>query len=585
MTVMRMLRPAAAVALLWAAAACATASPAPPTYSERLAEAEAVRSANPAKFEALLGELTRRIGEAAPRERDQLAYLKAYQLGYSGRFDLAATAATRLFESSADVDLRVRAGSLVVNSKAATRDFTEGLLFLDRTMALVDQVRSREVRHHAWSAAGVIYNQVGQFELGRQYAELILGDGVEGRTACFAGTLRLEALGQLHALPDEPATITAVIEQCLASGERVLVNFARIQLANHRLDREGPRAALAALEPHLPEIESTRYPRLVGEVHSMLAQFHFALGRTDAAESHARKAIANSAGIANSLPLVMAHKVLYDVAMKRQDDASALEQYRLFAEADKAFMDTVKTRELAYQLARHETLEKSRQIELLANQNRVLQLEQEVAAKTAQATRLLVLLMAVLLAFIGYFAWKTKKTQVSFRRLAETDALTGASNRHHFSRLAAQALDYARRSGSGACLVMFDLDEFKAINDRFGHAVGDWVLQQVAASSREACRKQDLFGRIGGEEFAFLLVGADADAGREFAEQCRRRLAAIDTAPTGHRFRVSASFGVAGSGDGRLDFYTLLVSADAAMYAAKRGGRDRVALHEDSPGP
>ncbi len=81
--------------------------------------------------------------------------------------------------------------------------------------------------------------------------------------------------------------------------------------------------------------------------------------------------------------------------------------------------------------------------------------------------------LAGLLGTIALWAWRTKKAQLLFRRLAETDALTGISNRMHFSRRAEEALDYCRKDGEDAGLVMFDLDEFKAINDRFGHAVGD----------------------------------------------------------------------------------------------------------------
>ena len=207
----------------------------------------------------------------------------------------------------------------------------------------------------------------------------------------------------------------------------------------------------------------------------------------------------------------------------------------------------------------------------------MLQLEQRVAQEAARNTQLLAALLAAMLAFIAYFAWKTKRTQITFRRLAETDTLTGVSNRHHFSRRAAEALAYCREDGEDVALVMFDLDRFKEINDQFGHAVGDWVLVQVAQTCRAACRKNDLFGRIGGEEFAVLLVGADHAAAAELAQTCRARLARIDTADTGRQFSVSASFGIATARTVGYDFHALLARADEAMYSAKRDGRDRVA--------
>ncbi|WP_146907073.1 GGDEF domain-containing protein [Arenimonas daejeonensis] len=108
---------------------------------------------------------------------------------------------------------------------------------------------------------------------------------------------------------------------------------------------------------------------------------------------------------------------------------------------------------------------------------------------------------------------------------------------------------------------MFDLDEFKTINDRHGHATGDWVLQQVGSACRSVCRKNDLFGRLGGEEFAFLLTGADSASALQLAQDCRRRLAQIDTADTGAKFRITASFGVAATADSGYDFQMLLARA------------------------
>src|SRR5690606_24407625 len=100
------------------------------------------------------------IGSASVAQREQLDYLKAYQLSYSGRYDLGIQAAKELFENSQDVSVRFRAGSLIVNSYASTRDFAEGLRYLNQTLALIDQIKDPELRHHAWAAGGSISNHV-----------------------------------------------------------------------------------------------------------------------------------------------------------------------------------------------------------------------------------------------------------------------------------------------------------------------------------------------------------------------------------------------------------------------------------------
>ena len=560
----------------------AQASLAAEPYGRLLTRAEQVRSADPRGFAAVLTELEARQGEATDHEARRLRYLKAYQQAYSGRYDLAIESAAALFEATEDVDLQVRAGALIVNSRAATREFTEGLIFLDKVLALVPRARDPEARHHGWSAAGVIYNQVGQHDLARHYAELMLADGVEGRTACFADTLRLEALGYLDQRPDDPGIVQAAIDRCLASGEKMLANFGRLQMAHLLADHDDRPAAIALLRDHLAEMEATRYPRLLGEVHSLLAQLELAEDDVAAAEQHAAKAIENSAGIAFSMPLVLAHQVLYETARARGDDADALEQYRLYAEADRAYLNTVKARELAFQMAKHETLQKNQMIDQLHSQNRVLQLEQKVAQQQTRNVQLLLALLAVLLASLGLWGYRTKRTQVVFRRLAEVDGLTGVSNRHYFSRRAAEALDACRKNGEDVAMVMFDLDRFKAINDEYGHAIGDWVLTEVATHCRNAIRKNDLFGRLGGEEFAFLLVGADHVAAAELAQACRARMHRIDTADTGRQFTISASFGIATAKSAGYDLHTLMARADEAMYRAKNAGRDRVEQYAEA---
>ncbi|MBW8312679.1 MAG: GGDEF domain-containing protein [Rhizobium sp.] len=548
-------------------------------FQTLLEKAEDVRSTDPATFERALGELNTFVGEADERQRQHLRYLKAYQLAYGGRYDLAIAEAEVLLRESDDVVIRLRAGALAANSAAATRDFIRGLRHMDEALALIDQVQDRDLRHNVLLVAAILVNQIGQYELGRDYSEQILSDQPDHRNRCYASHLRLESRLNLDTLDDPDEAILASAADCEAHGEVVGANLIRLHLARHWAKQDRSSSALGLLQQYLPQVKEARYPRLLAEFHSLLAERNLSLGALDAARRHAELAVESSAGIAQSMPLIVAEHVLFKVAMARGDTEAALVHHMRYAQADKAYLDEVKARELAFQLARHETSRKVQDIELLRRQNQVLQLEQEVAAQATRNTQLVVLLLAGLLGTIALWAWRTKKAQLLFRRLAETDALTGISNRMHFSRRAEEALEYCRKDGEDAGLVMFDLDEFKAINDRFGHAVGDWVLRQVADTCSAVCRKHDRFGRLGGEEFAFLLVGCDLGSSIALAQECRKRIAAIDTAPSGHVFRITASFGVAGTRNCGYDFLTLLSRADDALYRSKREGRDRVHVH------
>jgi diguanylate cyclase (GGDEF)-like protein len=373
----------------------------------------------------------------------------------------------------------------------------------------------------------------------------------------------------------------ATIEFCRSLREGLLANLSRALHARLLAARGDRTAAIALIDAHLAEAEAVGYPPLLAEMRSLLAELLLAEGRLDEARDSAARAIVEAENLPTLAPLVSARRTLYEVAARQGDAAIALEHFRRYAEADKAYLDDVKARELAYQMVRHETAQKTQTIALLNKQNEVLQLEQQVASAAAANTRLLAALLAVLAASIGYWAYKIKRLQLGFRRLAETDALTGVGNRHHFTRQAEAALAERASSGAPVALVMLDLDHFKSINDQHGHAIGDWVLRAVAEACRPLCRREDLFGRLGGEEFALLLPDCDASAAANIAEQCRAAIAAIDTATSGHRFSVSASLGVADTAGAGYELHALMLQADQAMYCAKREGRDRVRIYSE----
>jgi diguanylate cyclase (GGDEF)-like protein len=164
--------------------------------------------------------------------------------------------------------------------------------------------------------------------------------------------------------------------------------------------------------------------------------------------------------------------------------------------------------------------------------------------------------------------------------LASHDPLTGALNRGAIHAALESALDGARPAGHATSIVLVDLDDFKSINDRFGHPVGDEVLRRFAAIVTSILPQTDRFGRYGGEEFLLVLrAGPDLRAGAEVAERLRlglRNHAWHEVVPG---LAVSASLGVATVRAGETA-HGLLVRADHSLYCAKRQGRDRVCVAE-----
>jgi two-component system cell cycle response regulator len=166
-------------------------------------------------------------------------------------------------------------------------------------------------------------------------------------------------------------------------------------------------------------------------------------------------------------------------------------------------------------------------------------------------------------------------------RLAVTDGLTGVYNRRFFQEMLRIEAERAGRAETPLSLVLLDLDEFKKVNDSYGHPAGDTVLAQIADRIRGAVRPTDIVARYGGEEFGCLLPGADEEVAIEIAEQIRQSIGRTEVAVgQGRSVRLTSSLGVstAGTGGGRplSDPDGLVNDADAALYRAKATGRDRV---------
>ncbi|UAK25406.1 GGDEF domain-containing protein [Sphingomonas nostoxanthinifaciens] len=208
----------------------------------------------------------------------------------------------------------------------------------------------------------------------------------------------------------------------------------------------------------------------------------------------------------------------------------------------------------------------------------------DIDARVAAAGALVAALGYVVLG-LGAVLMLNRDLCVALERLARTDPLTGVWNRRGFDEAAPHLLARLRARGGGrAAVAIADIDSFKAINDRFGHTVGDAVLRSFAATLGQAVRSGDLLARLGGEEFALLAIDTDADELVARVEEVRAqvRLPHEDRAGLPP---VTASFGVAALDPETLALRDGLERADRALYRAKRTGRDRTVLDGSPDAP
>jgi diguanylate cyclase (GGDEF)-like protein len=158
------------------------------------------------------------------------------------------------------------------------------------------------------------------------------------------------------------------------------------------------------------------------------------------------------------------------------------------------------------------------------------------------------------------------------------DGLTDLYNRRKFEEEVEREFARASRYRRGLALILFDIDHFKDVNDRYGHLAGDAVLKRVAAGVSGHVRTEQVLARVGGEEFALLCPEVDADGARVLSERLRLAVARQPHGEAGNAFTITCSFGVAGLGAGMRLPSDLYAHADRALYVSKSAGRNRVTV-------
>jgi diguanylate cyclase (GGDEF)-like protein len=546
-----------------------------------LHDADAMKSADPAQFEQIMQQLDAQAGTLSQLQQQYLTYLKGWQFSYAGDYARAVPLLQSIVDQSKDITLRFRATTTIANVQAIATQYDEAFSQLGTLLALLPQVTDKDARQQALAVVGYIYNQVGEYDLAVSYADRIVSEDASARGACRSYHMRLEALYRSGRLRGNAAEFVKAIETCVNVGERLRANLIRTYVARSYIDQGRNRDAIDLLREHYEETRASRYWRLICEYESLLATAYRNSGNRQLAQQFALRATGDERNQGQYIePIVSAYRLLYQLAQEQNDTKAALLYHEKYAAADKGYLDDVSARQIAYERAKHEAAANRLQIDALNKQNEVLQLQQALGKKAVETSRLYIALLILVAVFIALFAYRTKRSQLHFMKLSRVDGLTGIDNRPYFIAQAERALDVSRKLQQEVCVILCDLDHFKSINDKYGHATGDHVLRQAVQACRTHLRASDLFGRFGGEEFCILLPGCSLADARQRCEQLRAAIATIATDATSPGSSVSASFGVAVTSSSGYELRQLLAHADAALYRAKFAGRNCVVLFD-----
>lgn len=560
----------------------ALASYAAPCYASELRQvleqAELLRRADPQRVDALLVRARMLAPVGSGRERDHLQLLLAFREVVDGNYEDGFRRLKPIADRSADVTLRYRAALLIANSAALTRDYDRGLRYHSKALELEPLITDPRYVHLARIVGATLYTQLGHPERALEQLSGLRLANVDRQDHCGLLENRARALVETGRALDEARDLVAAADYCERIHDPLGANLIRSSRARYLVRVGRTEEALALLERSMPSARATGYSRLLGEMLAQIAELRERSG-DDAAAASAARDVLTLPGLDPRWPATAtAHRVLSDAAMRRGDQAAALRHYRDFAASERAFLDEAKAREFAYQMASAEAVGRDRAAAILRQQNAMLRLQERAWKQQAWTMRLSIILLALIILAAGYWGWQARRSHRRLRRLSESDSLTGLCNRRHFRIRAQAALERCQRQGEPVSVLLIDLDEFKQINDRCSHTVGDWVLKQVGDVLTALAVEPIVAGRLGGEEFGVLLPSTGAAEGLAFARRVQDALAGIDAMGGGCYLPISASIGVTCTVRSGYAYEVLMADADTAMYAAKAAGRDRAVV-------
>lgn len=542
-----------------------------------LAHADATKTSDHPAFMETLARVGRDVQRMTPAQRDHLRYLEAWQVAYAGDYEAATPLLETVIGTSANTTLRFRATATLINILGIGRRYQDAFSRLSELLDTLPEVTDPQARLQGLGEAAQMLTIAGQYDIAADYAERMIEITPAGDSACKGTYIKLHALYRGKRILGADPEYAKGIAECEAAGENLIANAMRADVAESAIASGHAVEAVAMLEQHYPAVLRDQYPSLISQFESLLAEGHWEGGNLEAAEKYAHAATDSAVSGEYSEPLAIALRTLYLIAKRRGDFQAATGWLEHYMQVDKGYLDDVTARALAYQIVKQQVASSRMEADALDRQNQILHLQREVDRRSMETSRLYILLLMTVLATIGLWLVRTKRSQLRFMHMARRDSLTGICNRQHFVEKATQTLLAARKAGKTSCLILFDLDHFKLVNDTYGHSEGDWVLLRVVAECRDHLLDDDVFGRLGGEEFAVLLAQADEATGARRAEMIRAAIAAKPAAGPSSA-HVTASFGVACTQRHGDDLDRLLVKADEALYQAKAGGRDRVVI-------
>lgn len=543
------------------------------SFEATLDDAEKQRTSDPEAARMLLHQIEHDFESLTVEQQHRFLFLRAYLSAIKGQLEEAIEIASSI-SNSAFISSRVKANLLLANMHESIKRYASAYNYLYQALKDSQRTEEPELLTNIYTVATQLHISAGAYQKAIEFSKMIIQVSAQDRAQCIGLSQQLHAHIRIN--KEYSAEIASAAQSACDKAKEPLLAHTLQQFKAEVDINTDPAAVKASMQAMLPELEQIGFPYAILRSRYFLGYAQLQLNELPGALAELQQVQQLAAKLRDSRTENEALLLLAQLHEKQGDIAAATQAYKQHIAALNAYIDEYKQRSVAYYLAQADFMESENKLALLQSQNELLQLESKLQRDEKVRTGLISVALLTLLLLVIYVL---NSKRVALNRLATTDFLTRLFNRRYFNQTVSRQLQN-RRQQEQHSLVVFDIDLFKQINDQYGHATGDKVLQAIAQRCQQHIRKQDILARMGGEEFALFLPGCDLAHAKHIAELCRSSIAATPVQLDELQVMVSASFGIASSNN--ADFDKLLQQADAALYRAKAAGRNCVEVAHSS---
>lgn len=457
--------------------------------------------------------------------------------------------------------------------------YKQALELLTRAYEISKTLKDGDIKNKILDSMANVYYNTGQLEQAhRYYSELISLDKASGNQASLA--VSLFNLGHVNASRKQFKEANDNFEQSLmiskSLDDKSGTAYTLKAMGANAHAQSDLAVARSYLETSLQRFKEINDTMQVAVVHRHLGDIAREEGNYEAAIMHYETALPILVQGDSNTPLMRTYRGLSAAYEKLRDFEKAFASHRTYTQLlqqqlEQQNLET--TQRLQVQFETHKFAAANERLEL-TNQSQQQELEHR---KTFMKMQYIVLGLAIgIIVLVAILWWRSRRHAHKMQMLATTDEMTGLLNRRAILQFGVQEWRRADRFKRPLCCLLFDVDNFKNINDSFGHAAGDQVLKTISAVVKSTLRQTDSLGRFGGEEFLLMATETEVQQAEILAERIRHKIESISHKGMADRI-VTVSIGIAQLTD-ETSLEELIRHADEALYVAKNNGRNQIAI-------